>query len=118
MATVVKNFNAKDVLILGIICTIYVFSKYGLVSYQEEVTNVEQYEIDKVSGQSNEWLPGMGRLEYFPSCAYNDTFYVATRSKEIIILSGTCNIEDQMQIGNWQLALLDGVLPVYTKITQ
>lgn len=101
MTTVVKNFNIKDVLIIAVICVIYIYSKYGVIQYSDEVVNVEEYQISNISGQNNEWLPGMGRLEYLPSKAYDNTFYIATRENKIYTLSGECQIQEEVKIGSW-----------------
>jgi len=92
MSIVIRKFNIKDVFIIAIICLIYIISKYNYIPHSEEVPDVRDYEVLSVSGQDNEWLPGMGRLEYLPTKAYNNTFYIATREKGIICLSGECEI--------------------------
>lgn len=101
MGTLIRKFNIKDVLIISAICIMYVFSRYYVIQYSENVTEAENYQIINISGQNNEWLPGMGRLEYFPSKAYDNTFYVATRENKILALEGTCQIEEKSKIGTY-----------------
>lgn len=101
MTTVIKNFNAKDVLIISVICIIYVLSRYGVVQYNENMVKVEDYQIINVSGQDNEWLPGMGRLEYLPSKAYKNTFYIATREPGILALEGEIELTENIKIGTY-----------------
>lgn len=93
MFTLIKKFNLKDVLIISTICMIYIASRFYVIQYSDNVPRVENYEIPKVTGHNNEWLPGMGRLEYLPTKAYNNSFYIATRNGDIVILHGNCNIE-------------------------
>ena len=61
--------------------------------------NVENYPISAVTGHENEWLPGMGRLEYLPSKAYENTFYIATRQDSILTLEGDCQIQEYVKNG-------------------
>jgi len=104
MSILIRNFNIKDVLLIMLICIVYIFSRYVLIPCSENVTKVENYEILNVSGQNNEWLPGMGRLEYLPSKAYNNTFYIAAREKGIILKNGQAKIEEQTKLGSYMTA--------------
>lgn len=93
MYTLIKNFNIKDVLIITVICLVYIASRFYVIKYSEEIAKVEDYNISQVTGQNNEWLPGMGRLEYLPTKAYKNAFYIATRNSDIEVLDGNCTIE-------------------------
>lgn len=99
MAVIIKKFNVRDVFILSIIAILYIFSRHYAITYSDNVPKTEQYEIMQVSGQNNEWLPGMGRLEYLPSRAYQNTFYMATREKGIVPLEGKCQIKEEVKVG-------------------
>ena len=103
MSVVVRRFNVKDVIIISIICILYIFSKYEIIVYNN-VENIEDAQILNISGHNNEWLPGMGRLEYLPSKAYNNSFYIATRENGIISLDEEFEIKNEMKIGNYMTA--------------
>ncbi len=100
MATLIRKFNGKDVFVIAIICLLYIATRHGAIPYSEEVLNVEDDSISAVTGHENEWLPGMGRLEYLPSQAYENTFYIATRKDEIIVLEGDCEIQEYVKKRN------------------
>lgn len=104
MATLIKNFNLKDVFIISMICLIYVWPRYSTIEFQNNETKVEEYPIYPVTGQNNEWLPGMGRLEYLPSKAYKNTFYIATRENGIVSLEGNTQIQEQSKDGTYMSA--------------
>lgn len=104
MATLIRKFNGKDVFIIAIICLLYIATRHGAIPYSEEVLNVEDDSISAVTGHENEWLPGMGRLEYLPSQAYENTFYIATRKDEIIVLEGDCEIQEYVKSGTYLTA--------------
>ena len=69
MSTLIRKFNGKDVLILSLLCMMYLFTRYHVIQYSDEVIKVEDYPISSITGENNQWLPGMGRLEYLPSKA-------------------------------------------------
>ena len=104
MSTLIIKFNIKDILIITVICILYSCSLMSNIPASDEVLALENYQIPSVTGQNNEWLPGMGRLEYLPSKAYDNTFYIATRNGEIAIISGNGNIQDQIKFGNHLIA--------------
>lgn len=104
MTTVIKKFNLKDVFVLSIICVMYVCSKHSMIAYSDIVPQTEQYKTPTISGQNNEWLPGMGRLEYLPTKAYENTFYIATREPEIVVLEGNAEIQEQSLKGAYASA--------------
>ena len=99
MATLIRKFNGKDVFMIAMICLLYIATRHGGIPYSEEVLNVENYPISAVTGHENEWLPGMGRLEYLPSKAYENTFYIATRQDSILTLEGDCQIQEYVKNG-------------------
>lgn len=104
MGTLIRKFNGKDVLMISLICILYIGTRHGVIPYTNEVLPVENSPMSKVTGQDNEWLYGMGRLEYLPSKAYERTFYIATRENEIIALDGECDFQESLRIGNYMTA--------------
>ncbi len=104
MSMLIKKFNIKDVFVIGSICVLYIFSKHYAIPTANQVPQTEQYEIMSVSGQNNEWLPGMGRLEYLPSKAYQNTFYIATREEGILVIEGNCEIQETLKKGTFMRA--------------
>ena len=104
--TIVNQFNGKDVLIIGLVCVLYVVSLHQAIPYSEEVLPVQEVAISKVLGRNNqEWLKGMGQLEYLPSRAYQDnSFYIATRENGIITLEGKCDSQENVKIGTYMTA--------------
>ena len=102
MGIVIKKFNFKDAVILCVISIIYAFVLKSFIPVSpNEITKVEDYEsIGFVSGRVEDTLPGMGKSEYLPKNAYNNSFYIATRDKGVIILEGDGKIEDVQKNGN------------------
>ena len=86
--------------ILTLICLLYISSKLVNIPYSDKVQEPEKVSIHAITGQNNEWIPGMGRLEYLPKKAYNHTFYIATRKPKIEILKGTCHVQEEVKVGS------------------
>ncbi len=100
MSTLIKKFSRRDVFVIGLICMMYVFSRYQCIPYAEAVPEVTEYKVTAISGQENQWIPGMGRMEYLPSKAYDNLFYVATRQPGISVLEGECNLQNETKMRN------------------
>ena len=104
MANLIVKFNLRDVMIIAAICFLFSCSLMQSIPKAEYVPEVRDYSIYPVTGQNNEWLPGMGRLEYLPTKAHNNTFYIATRKNEINLISGNATVQDAIKIGNYMIA--------------
>ena len=106
LMTIIRKFNFKDVAIVAMICSLYLFSKYSLIPKTNNILKIEDVSISKVLGRNNkEWLTGMGQLEYLPNRAYqNNSFYIATRENGIIALQGNCEIQENVKIGTYMTA--------------
>lgn len=100
MGAVIKRYNFKDALIIIIIATVYVMALHGFIKYSEEVQEVTDFELGKVSGMNNECIAGMGRAEYLPVKAYNNRFYIATRDKNVQALKGKAVLKDKSKDEN------------------
>lgn len=100
MSTLIKKFGRRDVLVIGLICMMYLFSRYSCIPLAEEVPEVTEYEPVAISGQENQWILGMGRMEYLPSKAYDNLFYVATRQQGISVLQGECDLQKENKKGS------------------
>lgn len=104
MTTIIKNFCRKDVLIIGVIAMIYISAQYGIIQYSEKVQDIKEVPIRSVTEDNTEWIPGMGRLEYLPTRAYNHSAYIANRENKLIILEGTGEIYEETKKGNQMTA--------------
>lgn len=106
LMTIIRKFNFKDVAIVAMICSLYLFSKYSLIPKTNNILKIEDVSISKVLGRNNkEWLTGMGQLEYLPNRAYqNNSFYIATRENGISALQGNCEIQENVKIGTYMTA--------------
>lgn len=100
MSTLIKKFSRRDVFVIGLIGMMYLFSRYECIPYAESVPEVTEYKLTAISGQENQWIPGMGRMEYLPSKAYNNLFYVATRQSGISVLEGECSLQNETKKGS------------------
>lgn len=97
--TLVKKFNGKDVVIISAISIIYVSALSGMIPYNNEIKNIENIELGKISGSEYETVAGTAKAEYLPVKAYKNRFYIATRDDNIYTLEGKAVIENESKNG-------------------
>ena len=99
MYVLIKNFNFKDVIVIGIISILYVCAFIGYVSYSDDIQDINHLSLGIMSGREREVVAGTAKAEYLPSKAYENRFYIASRENEAFVLKGKAAIDDQMKDG-------------------
>lgn len=99
MYVLIKNFNFKDVIVIGIISILYVCAFIGYVSYSDDIQDINHLSLGVISGREREVVAGTAKAEYLPSKAYENRFYIASRENEAFVLKGKAAIDDQMKDG-------------------
>ena len=99
MYVLIKNFNFKDVIVIGIISILYVCAFIGYVSYSDDIQDINHLSLGVMSGREREVVAGTAKAEYLPSKAYENRFYIASRENEAFVLKGKAAIDDQMKDG-------------------
>lgn len=99
MTAVIKKFNGKDVAIISSICVIYIMALSIFVPYSENISEIENYTLGRMSGKSIEVVAGTAKAEYLPKKAFENRFYIATRENSIYVLSGKAIIENEEKNG-------------------
>jgi hypothetical protein len=102
LGIVIKKFNYKDALILGVVAICYAIALKGFIPLTDtEIVQVEDYKnIGFVSGKTEDTFAGMGNSEYLPKNSYDNLFYIASRNQGVEILEGSGNVEDVKKDGN------------------
>ena len=95
MGAIVKSLKFKEALILLGVCAIYVVFLNGHVQKTDYLTPIDEMELGKISGKSDEISAGINKGEYLPLNAYNKRFYIATREQKMYVLSGKAIIENE-----------------------
>ncbi len=104
MYVVFKKFNFKDIIVITIICILYVCAFYSNIPRSHEVVNIQNWNLGIVSGRENEVVAGMGKGEYLPKKAFENTFYIATREQSAYVLKGKAIIDKEEKNGNYYTA--------------
>lgn len=101
LGIVIKNFAYKDAIILSVICIVYICALNNFIpKVQDNITKPNDLRIGFVSGKNTDTLIGMGKSEYLPMKAYNNSFYLANRENKIIALKGEAIINNYKKEGN------------------
>ena len=95
MFTIIKKFNYKDVIIISLIAVIYLISFIGYIPINEQLPNITDFNLGRMSGKEIETVAGTAKAEYLPVKAYKNRFYIATRENNIYVLDGKALIEDE-----------------------
>ena len=98
MYVLIKKINIKDVAIISSIAVFYTLAFIGYLHY-DNITNIENLVLGRISGKDNEVVAGLGKEEYLPKNAYNNRFYIATRDEYIDVLEGNAIIKDEVKNG-------------------
>lgn len=94
--TIVKKFNWKDVLIIGIIAVGYTIAFLPFLPMQENLQDIDKIRLGEFSGKDSEVVAGAGGGEYLPKSAHDDRrFYIASREDIIEVLEGKAIIENE-----------------------
>lgn len=96
----IKNFKSKDIIMITIILILYLASLTKFISYREnEIVDIGEWELGKISGKTNEVVAGLGEELYLPVKAYNNRFFIATRQDYTYVLAGKSLIENEKKDG-------------------
>lgn len=99
MTAVIKNFNAKDSIIISCICIVYVVALAGFIPYSNDISEIENYTLGRMSGKTVEVVAGTAKAEYLPKKAFENRFYIATRENATYVLTGKAIIENEEKDG-------------------
>jgi hypothetical protein len=70
-----------------------------MLKYDENISDINNYELGKISGKSFEVVAGTAKAEYLPEKAYNNRFYIATREDATYVIKGKAIIENEEKNG-------------------
>lgn len=93
--TIIKKFNWKDVVLIGIVATGYTLIFLSFISIDENVQDINNFKLGEFSGRESEIVAGAGGGEYLPKAAHEDRFYIASREDIIYVLEGKAVIENE-----------------------
>ena len=72
---------------------------YGCLQYDENIRNINEHILGKMSGKDVETIAGTAKGEYLPKKAYENRFYIATRDEKIDLLEGKAVITNEEKNG-------------------
>lgn len=112
--TIIKKFNYKDVIVISLVGVLYTVAFIGYISYDENIKDITNIVLGKISGKEIETVAGTAKAEYLPVKAYNNRFYVATRDDFINVLEGKAIIENENKNGSYYKANIKTLEADYT----
>lgn len=97
----IRRIGIKDFFAMTLLCMIVIATLYSHINYKDEIIPIENYSLPVVTGQNDECLVGMEKMEYLPQKAYENTYYIATRENRVRILEGKCQIENEVKFRDY-----------------
>lgn len=98
---VLKKFNFKDVIVLSILMVLLVVPLTKNLDYKEEKIDENiLWPAIPVTQNTKRVHAGCASFEYLPSKAFENLDYIKQRENKAIVLSGSCDIENEQKNGN------------------
>ncbi len=97
-ATVIKNFNMKDVIVLSIVAYLLILP-LNIVSYNKQWQESYLWPAVEVNENTGRVHAGCATFEYLPSKAFENMDYILNRSDSSCVLQGNATIKNEEKEG-------------------
>ena len=90
MENIIKRVKIIDVVFIFIISLVYCNI---MIPINNEILEINEWDIGSVTERKNEWIVGMGRGEYLPVNSNKNREYILERENTIEVLKGSAQIQ-------------------------
>lgn len=95
----IKNFNMKDVIVLGLIAFLLVIPLKKNLDYEKNWSEDKLWPAVTVNDITGRVHAGCATFEYLPSKAFNNLDYIKHRENRAYVLNGKATIENERKDG-------------------
>lgn len=95
----IRDFKLKDNYFFAVICIMYLSTLVTYIPTDQELTDIENWDIGNIIINKGQAIAGMGKGEYLPVKANDSREYIMERADEIYILDGIAEIENYSKSG-------------------
>lgn len=99
-ATLIKNFNVKDVLVLTLLAFLLVVPLTKCLSYKENINENEKWPAVRVTQRTGRVHAGCASFEYLPSKAFEHLEYIKIREDKVYVLKGNAQVLNEAKKRN------------------
>lgn len=96
---VIKNFNIKDVIVLGTISFLLIVPNYTKLDFEKQWSEEKLWPSVAVTEKTGRVHAGCASFEYLPSKAFENLEYIKNRKNNVYIISGNAIIENEQKQG-------------------
>ena len=95
----IKNFNMRDVFVLGVIAVLLVVPLNKNLNYKKSWSETNLWPAVEVNDNTGRVHAGCATFEYLPSKAFDNLEYIKHRENNVYVLSGNAIIENEKKNG-------------------
>lgn len=96
---VIKNFNIKDVIVLGTISFLLIVPNYTKLDFEKQWSEEKLWPSVAVTEKTGRVHAGCASFEYLPSKAFENLEYIKNRKNNVYIINGSAIIENEQKQG-------------------
>ena len=96
---VIKNFNIKDVIVLGTIYFLLIVPNYTKLDFEKQWSEEKLWPSVAVTEKTGRVHAGCASFEYLPSKAFDNLEYIKNRKNNVYIISGNAIISNEQKQG-------------------
>ncbi len=96
---VIKNFNIKDVIVLGTISFLLIVPNYTKLDFEKQWSEEKLWPSVAVTEKTGRVHAGCASFEYLPSKAFENLEYIKNRKNNVYIISGNAIISNEQKQG-------------------
>lgn len=94
MENLIKNIRIADIIIISIIAILYCITLNRFIPIDNEILEINKWNIGSVTENKNEVIVAMGRGEYLPVNSNKNREYILERENTIEVLKGSAKIKN------------------------
>lgn len=94
MENIIKKTKMIDVIVISIIVILYCITLNRFIPINDEILEINKWNIGSVTENKNEVIAAMGRGEYLPINSNKNREYILERENTIEVLEGSANIQN------------------------
>ena len=94
MENIIKKTKITDVIVISTIVILYCITLNRFIPVNDEISEINKWNIGSVTGNKDEVIVAMGRGEYLPVNSNRNREYILERENRIEVLEGSAQIKN------------------------
>lgn len=93
MENLIKKVKIADIIVISTIAILYCITLKGFIPVNDDISEIDKWNIGSVTENKNEVIVAMGRGEYLPVNSNKNREYILERENTIKVLKGNAQIQ-------------------------